>query len=318
MNVYRLRPILRDPRFTGFGWELPGLTSENDRSYDFTYFYPKNTEFQIPKLSQLWDYPEFTIQENVNPFNDFPCCIHVPVFSRRAVGALGIFLEKNGELLPVRSKFGDYYAYQTLTLKTDVLNRKKSDGMKLSGQPDFFYDLDRYEFYPSKLKGLSIFRIIEHPSRILVTSEFVECAIANKLLGFLFDPVWPNGEDAPEPVELKAKTLEKTQAKTLLVHIPIRGKSRTTQSAELAKTRQLLADSLVLTNPEMPYLGGLAGEIEDEAEIRILLPCNDPKKLLQHITPSLNSLPWCNEISATMWSSPYWDTEPDETALSIK
>ena len=107
------------------------------------------------------------------------------MFSQRAVNVLRDFLEPNGELLPLTTKRGKYYAYQTLTVADGVLNVAKTRGEILKAP--MFGDITTYSFYKSKLEGLTIFRVREHPSRVLVTTAFKERVEANGLLGFGLD-----------------------------------------------------------------------------------------------------------------------------------
>ncbi len=57
------------------------------------------------------------------------------VFSRRAVDALGPMLSDNGELLPLVTEVGDYFAYVCLT-KLDVLDQEKSRILRTSAQEE--------------------------------------------------------------------------------------------------------------------------------------------------------------------------------------
>ena len=51
--------------------------------------------------------------------------------------------------------------------------------------------IDRFEFHADKLKGLSIFRIVDWPMPVLVTREFVDRVHDAGLNGFRFRQVWP-------------------------------------------------------------------------------------------------------------------------------
>ena len=318
MNIYELGSVLDDPRLEGFGWELPGLTNEHGRTYDFTHFYPTSSDFTVPSLKRRWDYPEFTFQENVNPFNDFPCCdFHVPVFSKRAVGALRPFLEDNGELLPVRSKFGDFYAFQTLTVVHGALHHAKTKGLRLKSNPSYFLDIEKYFFRSTKLKDLKVFRILENPSCVLVTQAFVDIAEANRLLGFVFKPIWPHGAKVPKTISLKDKSLKKLTSQTLVIHLRLKGAKETpTETRKLLKLRAALSNELVLDDPQADYLGGLAGEIAADRWIMLLLACPDPRKLLKHLGPTLTSHGWSKEMRVSMRKAPYWDTTATDIPLT--
>ena len=199
-------------------------------------------------------------------------------------------------------------AYQTLTVVSGAVNQDRTKGLRLKKNPHFFLDIEEYHLKESKLKNLSTCRLAEDLSTVLVTQNFVDTAEAAKLLGFFFDPIWPLGAKAPDPTELKAKSLERSQAKTLLVCVP---------SQHLDETRNAIAEALILTEPNTPYLGGLAGELADTEGTKILLPCPNPKKLLTHITPLLRSLPWGEELSASTYDSPYWDEDAMEKPIKL-
>ncbi|TWU06411.1 hypothetical protein [Stieleria varia] len=317
MQIYRLRPISDDPRFEGFGWDLPGITNENGRTYDFTHFYPTTSRFAVPRLAKRWDKPTFTFQENVNPFNDFPCCdFHVPVFSRRAVEAVRDLLEPHGELLPVDSKFGLYYAFQTTTLAPGILDTKKTSGIRLDDNPNYFYDISQYHFYKSKLKSqkAAIFRIPEHPSRVLTGDKFRSRVESNKLLGFFFDPIWSDdGCVDRAKTKTNQKQFEKSQSKTLVLHCQLAGESPTnSERKKIAMLRDTIADSIILSTPDEPFVGGLAGEETESGWIRILMPCPQPDKLLKVVLPLFQAFTWKGEKKLSKRNVPYWDDSADD------
>lgn len=304
MQIYKLEPILDDPRFEGFGWELEGLTNEHGRTYDF----------KIPSLRRKWDYPEFTFQDNVNPFNDFPCCLHVPIFSRRAVSVLKDYLEANGELLSVRSKFGDYFAYQTRTLANGILNRAKTKGILLDDSKTNFFDIQKYAFFKSKIKSLTIFRIPEHPSTEFVTEKFVERVQANRLLGFHFDAVWTSESGKrPRSVIAKSKPSEKNLKQTLVIHLRISGSEPTKRERTAAdRVREKIANALVLDDPDDEYLGGLAGAEIADGWLRLLLPCQNATKLHAFLQETLSRIDFKGETRVSIRMAPYWDDEADD------
>ena len=93
-------------------------------------------DWQPPKLASFWK-PQ-PVEGPQNPFNDYPCLeLIIPVFSKRAVDALGTMLTENGELLPLKSKMGEYLAYNCLTkiaaldLKRSIVERPSSDEIAL-------------------------------------------------------------------------------------------------------------------------------------------------------------------------------------------
>jgi hypothetical protein len=117
------------------------------------------------------------------PPGDFPWC-SFPAFSKRAVEALQDLLDPNGEILPLICEFGDYYAFNT-TQVVDALNEEYSElkRFKSSGR---ISEILRYEFYPEKLQGLSIFKLRQSPSKDYVTDTFVQRVQEAGLVGFDF------------------------------------------------------------------------------------------------------------------------------------
>lgn len=126
-SVYVLSKILDNPLFEGFGFvsDKP-VRNTLRRSADFLPDDVKTMKrkWTAPILSSLWTPQE--VQGRVNSFNDFPCIMmDIPAFSARAVRALKDYLEPNGELLPLVSDIGEYYAYNTRTI-VDALDPVKS------------------------------------------------------------------------------------------------------------------------------------------------------------------------------------------------
>lgn len=134
------------------------------------------------------------------PSGDFPWC-SFPAFSKRAVEALRNLLEPNGEILPLICEFGDYYAFNTTSV-VDALDEERSElkRFKSSGR---ISEILRYEFYPEKLQGLSIFKLRQFPAGDYVTDTFVQRVQEAGLVGFDFSTarqVWsgsvPMGQES--------------------------------------------------------------------------------------------------------------------------
>src|SRR6185369_10250568 len=106
-----------------------------------------------------------------------------------AVGALSDFLEPNGELLPLDSELGSYYAYNILTV-ADVLDQAKSQiHWVVPGKLSTI--VDRYEVIPERLDGLTIFLLPYLTDRPLVTDAFVNRVREAGMKGMVFVKVWP-------------------------------------------------------------------------------------------------------------------------------
>lgn len=134
----------------------------------------------------------------VSGWNDYPMIGHTPGFSSRAVDVLRDLLEPNGEILPVSSDTGTFFAFNCTTV-ADVLD---VDGLCFDLKiPDDltkvcsfnFMDVSKFSFIKNRLEGLSIFRIkqIGGVDRYFVTDEFVNRVQESGLNGFFFHKCWP-------------------------------------------------------------------------------------------------------------------------------
>lgn len=120
------------------------------------------------------------------PRSDFPAFI-APVFSRRAVEALGSILSANGELLPLNCDEDDYFAFNVTQL-VDALNEANSDVVRFSDGR--IMDIKRFGFDPDKLKTVDIFKIPQMPlGRAFVRDRFVQKVHDTGLTGFVFKSV---------------------------------------------------------------------------------------------------------------------------------
>jgi hypothetical protein len=120
------------------------------------------------------------------PEGDFPTLGITPTVSQRAVDVLLDLLVENGELLPLLSKEGSYYAYH-VTRVVDAFDEAESELKRFSDGA--IMRVTRYAFRPERLAGMSIFRVPQL-SQVFVTEIFVERVIKAKLTGFEFVEVW--------------------------------------------------------------------------------------------------------------------------------
>ena len=289
---------------------------ERHRTYDFTNFYPDHFDYEIPRLAGLWDYPE--MENEVHAFDDFPGWgFQIPVFSSRAINVLVDLLEANGEILPIRTSRGDYSAYQTLTIADGVLDVANTKGNWTSACPGMFSDIGTYCFHGSGLDELSIFRVREHPSRVLVTSTFKDRVDGNGLNGFRMKQVWPvlsreerirerKQQSKRSKIEINGR-LKDYQAHTVVIHLPIDGDSPSAAEEEkIGAIRKQLNDDLVLDALDSPYFGSVAGYEQGDSTHRLLLTCPDADRLIDRIAPILRSLDWPSQIRISRRSRPIW------------
>ena len=190
-SVYELSPDLDDPRRVGLASNGPSVRGNFSVIEDFN-LQGCSVDSQAFRLAEIWR-PLNTIGK-INAGNDFPCLsLLISAFSRRAVDVLREFLEPNGELLPLKSAHGEFYAYNVTTV-VDALDRERSEVDWLSDDPGPWdaraIRIIHYEFIYEKVKDLTVFRIPEWAGNDLVTSEFVKRVQTSELGGFSFKRVW--------------------------------------------------------------------------------------------------------------------------------
>jgi hypothetical protein len=199
--LYSLDPIPDDPEFEGFGFgDARSRRNKGRLAFDFDPddVPTKGRAWTVTRMAQTWT-PQRVFGQ-VKPHNDYPCVnLTVPAFSRRAVEALRAFLEPNGELLPLVSSVGEYYAYNITTV-VDILDHQRSEIKWFQGGHDIALRIMRYDCIPEKLVGLSIFRLVEKPASTFVHQMFVDRVRQHGLQGFSFARLYPvpnsaNAED---------------------------------------------------------------------------------------------------------------------------
>lgn len=120
--------------------------------------------------------------------SDFPSFGARPAFSAHAIEELADLLEGRGELLPLLSSDGEYYAFNVLRL-VDALDE---DGSTIERFDDGrIMHIDNYEFFADRLAGETIFKLAPAPDAYeFVTDVFVDRVRERKLTGFLFQNIW--------------------------------------------------------------------------------------------------------------------------------
>lgn len=194
--LYELHPIFDDPRFQGFVFKDKASVVGN-RSILFDHLpsdaKTKGVHWTPPSLASAWKPRE--VIGDVSIENDLPCVSNWPAFSSRAVDVLGDLLRDNGELLPLQSRTGEFYAFNTRT-KADVLDKKRSkiEWVENDQGHRFAQNIERFETSLSAIESLAIFRIPEKFSTVFVTQAFVDRVVEHRLAGFEFRCVWPWGK----------------------------------------------------------------------------------------------------------------------------
>src|SRR5262249_54099893 len=127
--LYKLNRVADDPEFEGFAFiREESLRNKGQRlASDFgpDDIPTKGRAWTVTRMAPTW-VPQ-PVEGEVKPHNDYPCVnLTIPAFSRRAVDALRDFLEPNGELLPLVSPVGEYYAYNITTV-ANILDHARSN-----------------------------------------------------------------------------------------------------------------------------------------------------------------------------------------------
>ena len=138
-----------------------------------------------------WD-PE----TNRFPKGDYPhLVLSLPVFSSRAVDALGDLLEGNGEILPTTCE-GEQIFFFNATKVIDALDESNSEVIRYHGSTEVMR-VETCAFFKEKLTGAVIFKIPQFPvGPVFVTDPFVERVKSTGLKGFWFPRVWSTDETA--------------------------------------------------------------------------------------------------------------------------
>ena len=333
--IYKLDPIVDDPRFEGFAFvrqesirgKVIGGCSRLAWDFDSDDIKTKGRAWTVPSLTPFWT-PQHVVGR-VRAFNDYPSVnLTIPAFSRRAVDALCDFLEPNGELLPLVSTVGEYYAYNTRTV-ADALDEQRSEIQWLTNQThtfDHVFEIHRYEFFPEKLIGLSIFLLVEGGTRTFVSQAFVDRVREHELQGFHFIKLWPlpagvnRQEEAPivrsaKGREYKGEGAALASGNTVVLRLPT-AKSRPSKK-EKARVAELMdeIDALLYVPTaklDSPYAGSLEGDEKVEGEVRLFLSCPDADALVEKLRPWLKTISWKGGVMVLKRYGHYTDVESPE------
>jgi len=293
-TVYKLQRELDDPRFEGFGFKNDeSLQGKNSIINDFHDV--DHVTGRISRLSATWKPLE--VIGRVRDFNDYPCVtLIVPAFSRRAVDALRDFLEPNGELLPLISDVGEYYAYNITTI-VDVLDVEHSVIKPIH--------IERYVFDPERLRDHTIFTIPQDHVSGFVTQQFVDRVEAAGLKGFDFVKLWPLPEDVlywvyhreQEQEKLRAKNEKPLDANSLIIVLKQKGTKATAAEEQRVEAIMDELDALLLErkSEERP-VGDLNGHEPVSGEYRLFLTCPDVDILVKKLRPWLETFEWPGPI----------------------
>jgi hypothetical protein len=120
--------------------------------------------------------------------SDFPSLAgHVPVFSKRALDALGSLLGHAIEALPLKCSEGMFFAINVLEL-TDCLDMARSEVKRYSSGGIMY--ISRHVFDEGGVEGKHIFKSNQAPLyETYVSEEFRRRVEGERLAGLIFEPI---------------------------------------------------------------------------------------------------------------------------------
>ena len=321
-GVYMRKPNLIDPRFQGciFASKAKSLRGKSYPSEDFRVENGMSPDWQPRELGSIWQ-PQ-PVKGPTHAFNDYPCLdLNTPAFSRRAVDALGSMLTDNGELLPLKTKIGEYYAFNCMT-KIAALDIKKSE-IERPCLDEIALDVPYFVFLKVKLKGATFFRIPELPNSYFVTNVFKERVDSAGLNGMNFIPVWPLPEGSDWRSD-QAKRDRKSKAVQLVGQALIlrfrlqKPKPSATERKLAAEIEESLAKTLRVESLSAPYWGTIEVSEFEDGEFRIFCTCPRCDELAQHLSDWFEQVPWNYDFDIVKRYGNLHDQKAKEKRVAIR
>jgi hypothetical protein len=327
-EIYILESRLADPRFSQlcFVKNYRSVTGRKSLYDDFDLEPIGELNAKPQRLAKDWKAPKVV---GVKPFNDCPWLeLLIPAFSGRAARVLAEFLEPNGELLPLDSDVGEFYAYNVLTM-SDALDLKKSvfewheDEFAFKKQAAV---VERFEFIASKLKGLTIFRERYRDVEVLVSTEFKERVELAGLNGFRFVKVWPlpEGEswhenDVAERKKMR-KSVEKLSGEAFIIRLRHEGTKASPEEGRRFKKICNELDKLMDSQKSLDstYYGNIETPEVVKSDSRVFFTCPDAEKLHAYLKPYLEQIDWPNEVDIVLRAGNLYDRKAKERRIKIK
>jgi hypothetical protein len=172
------------------------LRTDPNRYRNFVLVHPERDAiiydyFDGVPMSHQWGTPEVTVDDGDEgdvELGDFAWLGTVPVFSLRALEVLVEPLKSSGEVLPLRCKAGEYFAYN-VTRVVPALNEAASSINRYS--TGRVMEISKYAFLPDVIDDVAVFKIPQLPKAyVFVTDHFVEQVRTAQLTGFSFPLLW--------------------------------------------------------------------------------------------------------------------------------
>ncbi|QDT64553.1 imm11 family protein [Calycomorphotria hydatis] len=326
-KIYKLECVCDNPLYEGWAFEgaPASVLGRVDLDDDFFPDDEANRDWKKLPLSDKWKPPR--VIGRVREYNDYPCInFNIPAVSEKAVNCIGDILRSNGELLPVESPFGKYYAYNLLTV-CDCLDLKNSRYEDISRECDY-KEIEQFNFVKSKVGGLTIFHIPEDPSMVLVTSKFVDVIRSHGLNGFYFIPLWPVTENTNwQTEESKRRKVERDlrkqnnldlKAHTLVICMGTNNE-RTLRKKKSAVREYMNLIDAILYDPsgDKPYFGHLEGDECVDGETRLFISCPDVEILYKKLEQFLATMNWEGRVLVYLRYGEMYDAEAKETCYEF-
>lgn len=329
MEVFSLKPGADHPLYGSLSFELqPSLFGNEFLFEDFEGVDRGKLSWTPNRLTPVW-----TVKQARGPvsiYNDYPADGNiVSFFSQRAVEALRDLLEPNGELLPVETKVGTYFAYNILTKSTalDVTRTKAFFGQPGDGEKETAYSIDRHEFHEAQIAEHAIFRLREYPPDVYVTSEFKQRAEAAGLKGLFFYKVWPL---APQEswVNLRKQQWRQIKAETALIRanaviIRLQVAKKQASDHETEAVEVIAADLgeylAVEHNKTIEDFVGMVGAIDEtRGALRIGLVTPEADRLAEIVASWISTANWPGGIELIRHYGDLHDTTAKQRKVKIR
>ena len=323
--VYDLTCNMTDPRLRAcfvIAPEARSVLGHEQAHDDLKEIDGSSIEWHTQRLADYWK--PMPVVGPVRPFNDYPCLEIVnPVFSHRAVEALGEMLTANGDLLPLDTDLGEYYLY-VVQKKIDALNVSRSRLTRCRKDENATaVGINFFDFHKSMLDDATIFRIPEDPNSTLVTNRFKARVEQAGLNGFEFAKLWPLPEGSDWFMDHRAWRKQQKNAplagQTLAIRFDLREAEATESERENATvTLASLATALKVDSLDAPYQGSIELSEFADGEFRVFCTCPNAEQLVEFLKPWLDQVAWDGDVAITRRFGNLYDTKAKEKRVQIR
>jgi hypothetical protein len=190
-------------------------------------------------------------------------------------------------------------------------------------------DIERHEFRAAKLKGLTIFRIVQDINHVYFTEPVAERIRQLGLQGFVLAKVWPlpPGENwwrvyKRESTKLKRRGLPKgkrVKGESVFIELKtLKAKPATVERRMIEQVMDELDALLVDRQAKSPAVGSLEGHEYDTGLCRLKLSCPDGAKLVTKLRSWLRQLKWPGEVTVIKRDGGFDWVEATETRVRVR